>query len=126
MSDKDVSSFVIFLCYIILCSHCVILEDGMCFLNLSWCSCDYANYMSSHVYCSLRVNGVVSLFGVSIVILATNIVVALFGSKGVGNVSTIAIWAASMIISSKTNCPMYAWIVSIQVNVTSLPLMHTF
>jgi hypothetical protein len=31
-----------------------------------------------------------------------------------------------MIISSKTNCPMYAWIVSIQVNVTSLPLMHTF
>ncbi len=125
MIHKDVSSFVICLCYIVSCSHCVILKGGMCFINLSWCSCDYANYMSSHVYCSLRANEVVSLFGVSIVILATNIIVALFVSRGVGNVSTIAIWVASMIISSKTNCPMYAWIISNQVNVTLLPLMHT-
>lgn len=86
---------------------------------------NYANYMSSHVYCNLKANGVVSLFGVFIVILATNIVVALFGSRGVGIVSTIVIWATSMIISSKTNCPIYAWIVSIQVNVT-LHLMHTY
>jgi len=43
---------------------------------------NYANYMSSHVYCNLKANGVVSLFGVFIVILATNIVVALFGSRG--------------------------------------------